>query len=275
MNPTRIALKSRIEELYSYSKSWMKTLEPLASYCNSNGFDWQLNPSGNEGVFFTIITGHLSYSIWFSKPCKRPYSTTKNHISLYEINGLAIRYNSYGPDKFVYFDGERFEKPKAESGILFRDFKRFVETVNGRSEVAILGERDIRANAFQNTNYYLPFKFSVYTQGERYLCIQDTEWHKKGMIVNRYSDHPWVSKVSLWERENYLMSITFDKDCILIDKRLAVTKKVCIKQQFGCQRGCTTSCHAEGWNTVYEKLKLDIDRAIELLGVSFEMTLSK
>ena len=110
-----------------------------------------------------------------------------------------------------------------------------------------------------NPKDFLEIK-DYFKDGTFVLVLKDFLTFKRGQIIKTKQDYgDYRCKRSPNEVLNEYCSITTTIECDLNLELDVPTKKSCIKQQFGCQRGCTSYCFTDSENRakmeLYKKMK--------------------
>jgi len=165
------------------------------------------------------------------------------------------------------------------------NFTHFNSIINsGLEDVAWSGRKDdLERDFYYDKNYIVEVEYKHARSYALKLVVKDFLWYKKGQLIDFYYQH---KKFNYHDRNpldlfygSYAHSVyNVGNDSLACDlnkvtleqlKAINVSPYSCSKQQFGCQRGCTSYCYADSSN------RADAARKAFLIKVYTDLGLGK
>lgn len=129
-------------------------------------------------------------------------------------------------------------------------------------------EKSLRNDYISNN----PNKFkkieNYFKDGTYVLVLEDCLWYKRGQIIKSYlsyNDSEYKSNKSPKDVLKDYSSITTTIECDLNLELELPTEISCLKQKFGCQRGCSSHCFAKSDNNAIKNLYKLMNKYKEML----------
>ena len=179
------------------------------------------------------------------------YKTGTNNFThiTYETTGYTIGIPSFGNDYILV----------GKDGIItpFRNYRGnvrvFLNTPN--DIVSVYNYNDFVSGLFNNKEYFRKCTWEEAGSYGTFLCIKNVLDFKRGMIVDYNNMYGLQSPITRFNnRVNFNISCDLNKTTLKELEEIYVNT-TCIKQTFGCQRGCTNSCFADKDSKRNEMLK--------------------
>lgn len=133
--------------------------------------------------------------------------------------------------------------------------------LNGPNEVVKFTTREEWiGKLFYNPVYFRRLTWKEAGRYTTFLCIRDVDMFKRGMITNYDGYYSLYLKSPLEKLQEIYISIeniSCDLNKVTLSQleSFKVDIAPCVKQKFGCSRGCLTFCSAENTNQLRKRLK--------------------
>ena len=158
--------------------------------------------------------------------------------------------------------------------LIFKDgSSQYIQTKNWFNSVKNLTKKDVVDIVYNINDYYkrivqnkdcfreLTYKENIYGR-KCYLCLKDSSIFKRGMIVdtdsfyyiNRKPEDCVGSHLSLY-RSFESIACNLNKNTLEELKNLKISDHSCLKQTYGCQRGCRSECYAKSTNKIDKQIQ--------------------
>lgn len=241
------------EELRETHKKWLRKIFSVAA---NNRFDVVV-----DGDLIEISRTNNNIKVWkvIGLPkTNKLISYKSKHNKFTHITYLKTGFKRELPSMY-YRSLVAISKDGTAHNILnISDIRSYL---NGPNEVVGFTTREEwLGKLLYNPVYFRRLTWEESGRYTTFLCIKDVDMFKRGMIINYDGYYSLNLKSPLEKLQEIYISIeniSCDLNKVTLSQleSFKVDVATCVKQKFGCSRGCLTSCSAENTNHLRKKLK--------------------